>query len=107
MAKKAIKEVLVKTNAGSVPPEQEAVILSRGAGDTIRWLSGCDQAAVIVFATNDGSPFRERMFRLKAKGSVHSGPLLKKSRQSRGVQVYKYSIMGSAGNNDPIIIVRD
>jgi hypothetical protein len=102
----AKKDVVVKTNSGAVQAGQEAMILSRKQGDSVRWVSTVDQPATIVFASNDGSPFRSRVFRLKAKGSVSSGPLFR-SRKSRGVQVFKYTVMGATANNDPIIIVQD
>lgn len=103
----AKKDVVVDSNSGTVRPGHEAVILSRADGDSVRWVSECDQPATIVFASNDGSPFKDRIFELKAKGNTSSGPLQAKSRKDDGVKVYKYSIMGSAANNDPIIIVQD
>lgn len=102
MAKTDIK---VLSDSGAVESGKEAVILSLKAGDEIQWVSDCSHDCMIVFAGNDGSPFKDKVFHLKAKGTVSSGPLT--SRKQGGVGVYKYSVMGSQGNNDPIIIVKD
>ncbi|HUQ49575.1 MAG TPA: hypothetical protein VM056_02585 [Terriglobales bacterium] len=103
----AKKQVVVKSNVGSVEAGQEVIILSRETGDSVHWVSEAGKPAVIVFASADGSPFRSRLFKLKAKGSVSSGPITRKSRRRNEVKVYKYTIMGAGGNNDPIIIVKD
>jgi hypothetical protein len=103
----ANKQVVVKSNSGTVQRGQEAVILSRESGDGIRWVSECDKPVLIVFASNEGSPFKSRVFKLRAKGNVQSGPLVGKSKKRGAVGVYKYTIMGASANNDPIIIVND
>lgn len=103
----AKQQVVVKSDSGSVKPGQEVIILSRASGDSVQWLSQTGKPALIVFASAEGSPFKARSFKLKAKGSVSSGPVTRKSRRRNEVTVYKYTIMGATANNDPIIIVKD
>lgn len=98
-------DIRVTNDSGGVEPGKEAVILSLRANDEVRWVSDCDQDCMIVFSSNDGSPFKDKVFHLKAKRDVSSGPL--SARKQGGVGVYKYSLMGGQGNNDPIIIVKD
>lgn len=101
------KQVVVKSDTGSVKAGQEVIILSRETGDSVQWLSQTGKPALIVFASDEGSPFKSKSFRLKAKGSVRSGPITRKARRRNEVTVYKYTIMGATANNDPIIIVKD
>lgn len=102
-----IKEVVVINDSGGVNPPQGTIIVSRAAGDSVRWVSRAEKPATIVFASNEGSPFASRIFELKAGGEVASGPLSGTALERGTVKVYKYSVMGSIANNDPIIIVND
>jgi hypothetical protein len=97
-------EIKVTDDSGKVESGKEAVILSVRNGDTVRWVSDCKSDCTIVFSSNDGSPFNDRVFTLRSGGNIDSGAI---SRRQGGVGVYKYSVMGSTGNNDPIIIVKD
>lgn len=107
MMNNPVKDVVVINNSGGVNPPHGTIILSRVAGDSVRWASQCDQPAKIVFAGNEGSPFQERIHDLPAHGTVESGPLSGAALAEGTVLVYKYSVMGSIANNDPIIIVKD
>ncbi|MEO5936029.1 MAG: hypothetical protein ABIP81_02340 [Terriglobales bacterium] len=107
MMNNPVKEVVVVNDSGGVNPPHGTIILSRAAGDRVLWVSQCDQLARIVFAANEGSPFEERIYDLPAHGTKESGPLSGAALATGSVKVYKYSVMGSIANNDPIIIVND
>jgi hypothetical protein len=100
------KDVVVTTDRGNVQSGQETIFLQRSQGGSVRWVSRCDRDSVIVFSSNEGSPFKEKIFRLRAGGTARSGPLARGKKRGT-LSVYKYSVMGAQGNNDPIIIVQE
>jgi hypothetical protein len=76
--------------------------LSKGLLEQARWVSDTGNRSIIVFNGAKGSPFEETEFRVPAGGEVISGPL--KSSVKKNDQ-FKYTIVGTKGTTDPIIII--
>src|SRR5215813_11693908 len=77
--------------------------VSRIDGDEVVWYSNGSEAAWIVFASLDGSPFTDTKFHVPAGGSVSTG-IASKTGLTIG-HPYKYTVVGKTGVNDPVIII--
>jgi hypothetical protein len=76
--------------------DNETVHISKGAGEQVTWFSR--KKAIVVFASQDGSPFEETTFHVPAGGSVSSGPATPAAEHDKS---YKYTVVGEKGVNDP------
>jgi hypothetical protein len=91
----ATKPVNIKNDKGDV--DNDPVTLS--VIDEVTWTSSAPHATVVVFEKNE-TPFVSAVFRIPAGGSVSSGPV-----QNSTPRRYKYDVKGTAGSNDPTVII--
>jgi|SRR6267154_2169603 len=75
--------------------------LSKKLSEQARWISDTGHRSIIFF-NKDGSPFDETEFHVPAGGEVISGPL--KTDVDKGDE-FHYTIVGTAGTTDPVIII--
>ena len=80
----------------------QTVHISKSAGEQVTWFSR--KKAIVVFASQDGSPFEETTFHVPAGGSVSSGPAKPTAEQDKP---YKYTVVGEKGVNDPAVIIHN
>jgi hypothetical protein len=94
------KHIKITSHDGQV--DTATVKVSRSVGEEVVWFSHDNKRAIIAFASADGSPFEETHFHVPAGGSVCSGP----AHSAAVLKAYKYTVVGHAGVNDPIIIIQ-
>jgi hypothetical protein len=94
------KHVHVTSGQGQV--DLASINVSKSALDEVVWFSYSSQAAMIVFASPNGSPFNETTFYIPAGGSVSSGPPVK---PPDAAKEYKYFVVGQTGVTDPVVII--
>ena len=75
--------------------------LSKGLLEQARWISDTGNRSIIFF-NKDGSPFGDTEFHVPAGGEVISGPL--RTGVHKGDE-FHYTIVGTAGTSDPVIII--
>ena len=82
--------------------DNDEVHVSKSAQEQVTWHS--DKKAIITFSSPDGSPFAEMTFHVPAGGSVSSGPAKPAAEHNK---VYKYTVVGEKGVNDPRVIIHN
>ena len=95
----SLKGVQITSHDGQV--DQSTITVSKSVGEEVVWHSHDNTAATIKFDSADGSPFQKATFDVPPGGSVASGP----ARSDAPHKPYKYTVVGSGGENDPIVIV--
>lgn len=98
MARNASKPIHVIANDGSVDVNKQKV----GKGEQARWYSDTGKMSIIYFNKREGSPFADNIFYVPAGGSVSSGPFRKEWPEKKE---FRYTVVGTQGNNDPVIII--
>lgn len=83
--------------------DQTDVTVSKSVGEEVTWHSHENERATIKFNSDQGSPFQKSTFEVPAGGSVPSGSA-KGEAQSKH---YKYTVVGSNGENDPVVIIEN
>ena len=83
--------------------DQTDVTVSKSVGEEVTWHSHENERATIKFNSDQGSPFQKSTFEVPAGGSVPSGSA-KREAQSKH---YKYTVVGSNGENDPVVIIEN
>ena len=97
--KGAQKDVHIIDNNGHVMPDPVYVTMS--LGEQVMWIADQD-GATITFSPTD-CPFDQWRFDVAAGGSAPSG-LVKDDAKNKS---YKYTVNGSAGQNDPGVIIQN
>lgn len=96
---KAPKHVHIKNDYGHV--DQDCIRISHGAGEQVVWFHHGSSEARIAFDKN-GSPFAQSEFLVPSGQSTPSGdPTV----EPDGDRLYRYSVHGGAGVNDPVVII--
>jgi hypothetical protein len=101
VAEEAVTRKRIKITSHNGKVDADEVRVSKNAGEEVMWFSHDNKRAIIAFASADGSPFEETHFHVPAGGSVCSGP----AHRAAKAKAYKYTVVGHAGVNDPIIII--
>lgn len=78
--------------------DKDIASISKGKGEQVEWVNDAKHDVQIVF---EESPFAQRVFRVPAGQSTPSG----KPTVPPGDKRYKYTVVGSQGNYDPVVIV--
>jgi hypothetical protein len=79
--------------------DKDLVRINRGIGEQVEWINNGKNDAQIVF---EDSPFApQQVFHVPAGKSTRSGPPTK----PHGIKHYKYTVVGSKGNYDPVVII--
>jgi len=95
---KAHKNVQIKNDHGQV--DLDCIRISHRAGEQVKWSHHGAHEARIVF--DEGSPFQQSTFIVQAGKSISSGlPTVKPDPH----KLYKYSVHGCEGVNDPAVII--
>ena len=66
------------------------------------WISDTGNRFIVIFNKPEGSPFVDYTFNVPAGGEVSSGPFRK---AWPTLKEFNYTVIGTAGVNDPVIIV--
>lgn len=93
------KDVHITDNIGHVNPDR--VDVSKSLGEQVMWIADQD-GATITFSPTD-CPFDQWRFEVAAGGSAPSGLV----RDDAQYKSYKYTVNGSAGQNDPGVIIQN
>jgi len=93
------KAVQIIDDRGNVKPDQITIHAHK---EEVQWLANGNQAATIVFLSEQGSPFPSYSFQVPAGGSVSTGDI------KNGVEYrpYKYIVVGPNGSTDPDVIIQ-
>ena len=76
--------------------------LSKGQNEQAIWHSDTGKRSIIYFNSADGSPFHETEFHVPAGGDVTSGPMKSGLPTTKH---FKYTVVGTQGTQDPVIII--
>ncbi len=78
--------------------DKDVVHISKSKNEQVDWISQVKNQTQIVF---EESPFAQRIFHVPAGNSTSSGaPTV-----PPGDKRYKYTVVGSQGNYDPVVII--
>ncbi len=78
--------------------DKDVVHISTGKLEQVEWINQGKDDAQIVF---EESPFPQRIFKVAAGKSTPSD----KPTAPYGDKRYKYTVVGSKGNHDPVVII--
>lgn len=94
------KPVHITDDHGAV--DEPYVTISISAHQEITWYAhGNEQATIVFYTQQQGSPFQVSVFPVPAGGSTSSGQI----KTGALPQHYKYSVIGPKGANDPEVII--
>jgi hypothetical protein len=93
------KNVHITNDKGQV--DASPVNVSKRKAEQVTWFAYGTAGATIKFSSPDGSPFHESVFYVPASGSVTTGP----PKTNVEKKTYRYTVVGAAGSNDPVVII--
>jgi len=94
--------VTIQDDVGTVDVDYVILKLGDTAYQRVEWVNNAQHQASVVFYSSDGSPFDSAVFQIDPGASVIVGPI---SRRVTDYKTYRYAVVGSAGSNDPTVII--